>query len=77
MQEDCDGADAATVELMIASGAWAVGRVVLSPAEAGWLGRSAQGLNRLRKNRDQRANVPKDFPQGLKAALILLSLRHE
>jgi len=22
-------------------------------------------------------NVPKDFPQGLKAALILLTLRHE
>ena len=44
MKKDCDGADTATVELMIASGGWAVGRVVLSPAEAGSLGRSAQGM---------------------------------
>jgi len=37
----------------------------------------APGLKRLRKNGDQRANLLKDSPQGLKAALILLNLRHE
>jgi hypothetical protein len=36
-----------------------------------------QGLNTLRKNGDQRANLLKNFPQGLKATLILFCLRHE
>jgi hypothetical protein len=35
------------------------------------------GLNRLREKSSSRAKYPKDIPQGLEPALILLTLRRD